>query len=180
MAGESQQLPETRPDPTVLTTEQLLREVGQVRDLLKTEVEGIRRVFEEKFSAVDRQFVLIEQQRVEQKVDTKTAVDAALRAQQEAVKEQTTASERAIAKSEAATTKSIEQLGSTFTTAFDGQRRDIDDLKERVTEANATHVESDRGSDKASTATLAMIGIGATLFVTFIIIIANVLTTSGP
>lgn len=121
------------PDPTILTTEALLREVARVKELVDAMLDGIGHVIDEKFSSVDRQLALVEQQRVEQKQDTKAAVDAALTAQKEAVKEQTTASERAIAKSEAATTKSIEQLGSTFTTAFDGQRRDIDDLKERIT-----------------------------------------------
>jgi uncharacterized LabA/DUF88 family protein len=120
------------PDPTILTTEQLLREVDRAKELLLATLDGLDRVTQEKFRSVDRQFSLVEQQRIEQKVDTKAAVDAALIAQKEAVKEQTTASERAIAKSEAATTKQLEQLNATFTTAINGVAASLQDCKDRV------------------------------------------------
>jgi hypothetical protein len=77
---------------------------------------------------------LVERQRVEQKIDTKAAVDAALIAQKEAVREQTAASDRAIAKSETATTKLLEQLGQTFATSADAQRHITDEMKERINE----------------------------------------------
>jgi hypothetical protein len=128
------------PDPTQLTTEALHREVGQLRELFKTLLGGEGQVTLEKFESVKTQLALIENQRVEQKKDTKDAVDAALAAAKEAVKEQTTASERAIAKSEAATTKSIDQLGEKFDTAVDGLRREIGDLKERVAGAEQQKV----------------------------------------
>lgn len=120
------------PDPTSLTTEALHREVSQLRELLETFVQGENKVTGERFASITTQLNLIERQRVEQKMDTKQAVDAALAAAKEAVKEQTTASERAIAKSETATTKSIDQLGDKFDTAVDGLRREIGDLKERI------------------------------------------------
>lgn len=152
------------PDPTLLTTEALQREVaslerlleqrvGAVLVLLEQRIKGIVetraqefKTVDEKFAAVQQGLNLVEQQRVEQKKDTKDAVDAALTAQKEAVSEQTTASERSIAKSEAATTKSIEQLQETFTTALEGQRREIGDLKERVAAA-----ESNRTGREAQT-----------------------------
>lgn len=146
-------------DPTVLTTEALQREILSLRQLLELRVTALREMLaqstedlhnlmvselevqsvrcEQQFEKVGLQLKLVEQQRIEQKADTKAAVDAALTAQKEAVAEQTTASERSIAKSEAATTKSIEQLGTTFNTANDGMRRDIDGLKERVVSAEA-------------------------------------------
>lgn len=74
----------------------------------------------------------MERQRVEQKKDTKDAVDAALAAAKEAVKEQTTASERAIAKSENSTAEQLKQLNTTFATAIGGVTANHDDLKERV------------------------------------------------
>jgi hypothetical protein len=120
------------PDPTALTTEALHREVLQLRELLETFIRGENRVTEERFQSIATQMDLIERQRVEQKEDTKAAVDAALAAAKEAVKEQTTSSDLAIAKSEAATTKSIDQLGDKFDTAVDGLRREIGDVKERV------------------------------------------------
>jgi tetrahydromethanopterin S-methyltransferase subunit F len=121
------------PDPTVLTTAQLLREIDRIKELVDSMLIGRDAVTIERFSSVDRQFSLVEQQRVEQKEDTKAAVDAALTAQKEAVREQTLASERAIAKSEAATTKQLEQLGATFSAAVAGVETILQDLKDRIT-----------------------------------------------
>jgi hypothetical protein len=98
------------PDPTTLTTSQLLREIEHVKELGGEQINGIR-----------REMGTAEKLRIEQKQDTKTAVDAALEAQ-----------EKANAKAEAATTKSIDQLADTFNTAFEGVRRELADLKERV------------------------------------------------
>ena len=103
-----------------------------MKDLVGLEMERLRDVSSEKFESLFRHLGLVEQQRVEQKADTKAAVDAALTAQKEAVKEQTTASERAIAKSEAATTKQLEQLNATFATAIKGVTDLLQDTKDRV------------------------------------------------
>jgi hypothetical protein len=95
-------------------------------------MESMTALTDEKFHRVDSQFELVELQRVEQKKDTKDAVDAALTAQKEAVREQTTASDRAIAKAEAAITKQMEQLAATFAVTFEGIRRDLDLWRERI------------------------------------------------
>jgi hypothetical protein len=120
------------PDPTVLTTTQLLREIAAVNDRTELLFTGLREIMEEKFDSVDRQLALGEQQRVEQKADTKAAVDAALTAQKEAVKEQTSASGLAIAKSEAATKEQLTALNATFTTAVNAVSASLNDLKDRV------------------------------------------------
>jgi cobalamin biosynthesis Mg chelatase CobN len=131
------------PDPTILTTEQLLREIARLEKLLETQLRSEHELVQahingrvdfvlEQFRSVETQFSLIERQRVEQKQDTKNAVDAALAAAKEAVKEQTTASERAIAKSEAATTKQLEQQSATFSTAIKGVADLLQDTKDRV------------------------------------------------
>ena len=155
------------PDPTVLTTQALYREIGALRELIDQRLLGLnaelqrdrlaaehaesllsrergeqfgslREVVDEQILTLTKtvalQFDLVERQRVEQKKDTKDAVDAALTAQKEAVREQTAASDRAIAKSEAATTKLLEQLSQTFATSADAQRRVTDELKERIGE----------------------------------------------
>ncbi len=132
------------PDPTILTTQQLYREieaarersakdVESVREQTDTLIDGLREILDEKFSSIEGRLQLVEQQRVEQKADTKAAVDAALTAQKEAVKEQTTASERAIAKSEASTTKQLEQLATTFQTAIKAIEDMANDLRDRLT-----------------------------------------------
>ena len=131
------------PDPTVLTTEALQREVEAVKDLINitgdrfhTEIVQARDAHEEsvrqRFIAVEREFELTERYRVEQKKDTKDAVDAALAAAKEAVREQTLASEKSILKSETATSEQLRQLTVTFTTAIAGVNDKFDDLKDRV------------------------------------------------
>jgi hypothetical protein len=102
-------------------------EIDHIPALIATDVGHLEKLMEEKFDAAERL-------RVEQKKDTKDAVDAALNAAKEAVKEQTASSEKSITKSELATGKQIEQLASTITTAIDGLRKSIDDLKERENE----------------------------------------------
>lgn len=122
------------PDPTILTTEALLREIGQLKELIQTENRGAKNVLEARFNSVDKQFEMAERQRVEQKLDTKAAVDAALIAQKEAVKEQTTASEKAISKSEASTTKQLEQQATGFSASISGVSNQLNDVKDRVSE----------------------------------------------
>jgi hypothetical protein len=85
------------------------------------------RVESEKLAHFADKFRIIERLRVEQKEDVKAAVDAALAAQKEA-----------IGKSEAATKEQIAGLGATATTAYEALRRDIDDLKNRLTVVEAT------------------------------------------
>lgn len=116
------------PDPTVLTTEQLLREVDRVKELLIT-------MIDEKLHSVDIQFALIERMRVEQKADTNTSLQAALSAAKEAVKEQTIASDKSIQKSE-----------TSFQTAINGVVIILDDLKDRINRvetAKATSFENE-------------------------------------
>jgi hypothetical protein len=120
------------PDPSVLTTEQMLREVSRAEKLFRAEFEGYEATINALFDAVEVKFDLIERMRVEQKKDTKDAVDAALAAAKEAVKEQTTASGLSITKSETATTEQLKQLSTTFTTANTGLTTLLNDLKSRV------------------------------------------------
>jgi hypothetical protein len=120
------------PDPTTLTTDALHREVKALRELIESELQATSQVTFEKFRSIETQLSLVEAQRIEQKADTKAAIDAALTAQKEQVREQVIASERAIAKSEAATSKQLEQLTTTFQTAIGGATDAIADVKERV------------------------------------------------
>jgi hypothetical protein len=124
------------PDPTVLTTQALYREVSALQELIEQVVKGTREVIDQQFYKVEQQFELVERQRVEQKKDTKDAVDAALTAQKEAVREQTSASERSIAKSEAATNKQLEQLATTFSNTQASLLARIDELKERIVDVD--------------------------------------------
>ena len=120
------------PDPTVLTTEQLLRETAAISSLFDSKLRGMQSIFEERFNSVATQFDLVERQRVEQKKDTSDAVAAALAAAKEAVKEQTTASGLSITKSETLTAEQMKQLDAKFTVSLAGQVTSFNDLKDRV------------------------------------------------
>jgi chemotaxis protein histidine kinase CheA len=109
--------------------EKELRLQEQLAALEARAVDLVRQAMENcdtKFNQINRQLTSVEAMRVEQKADTKAAVDAALTAQKEAVKEQTSAFREAVAKSEAATTKQI-----------DDQGRRIDELKDTSTKVES-------------------------------------------
>lgn len=86
-------------DPTRLTTEALMREI-----------EVINRDIDRRFQFYDRLLEEADRRRVEQKEDTKAAVDAALAAAKEAVKEQNLSTEKAIGKSETLFFSSLENI----------------------------------------------------------------------
>lgn len=163
-------------DPTVLTTEALHREILGLTTLMTLEIDRARDVTEEKFHSVNKQLTLVETQRVEQKKDTKDAVDAALTAQKEAVREQTTASERAIAKSEASTKEALNNLTTTFNTAIAGLITNLDDLKERVGKIESIKqggVESKRESQLTTTLVLSVLAVVLTVIIVGLAIYAT-------
>lgn len=202
------------PDPSTLTTAQLLREIEILRSGIDDRVENQRRemvlaaelseaklrgeitLTAQRFDAISGQLELIERQRVEQKSDTKAAVDAALIAQKEAVQEQTIASGLSIAKSEGATAKQLDQQSVTFTTAISGviktssDQKDsfniaIGDLKERLSahdlklggiESNKQGAREQIGDSRASTGQwIAVAAVGSTLFGALIVALINML-----
>jgi hypothetical protein len=148
------------PDPTTLTTEALRREVAALQALIEQRLAGLKELLIDHIDTIEKRIDLrhesarteyatmitaardycnnqfghvndelqqVERLRVEQKKDVKDAVDAALAAQKEA-----------IAKSETATTKQIDQLAITANTARDELRRGIDDAKERISDVERT------------------------------------------
>jgi hypothetical protein len=129
MPGESQDAPSTgRPDPTVMTTEQMLLAIKNLEKLTESKF----KISKEKFKSIETQLQLIERQRVEQKKDTKDAVDAALSAAKEAVKEQTTASQLATNKTESSFAEQLKQSSATQNLGLAAVTSSVNDLKERV------------------------------------------------
>lgn len=158
-----------RPDPTILTTEQLHREIQalesrvtirfdgmdkaqslfesnltrvptdvdkqitHLRTLHDEKFVGLEKQYDEKISSIQKQFVERDTRTEQTSRDSKVAVDAALQAAKEAVAEQNRSSALAIAKSEAATSKQIDQQGTLITTATNALNDKIDDLKQRLT-----------------------------------------------
>jgi hypothetical protein len=176
MATTTNQTNALKPDPTLLTTQQLLREIGLLREVLESrmsemsnasllrhkiletrldgmdkaiqllqnlhdkfptsvdeKISALKEIHEEKFGSVQTQFRERDVRTEQSSKDSKVAVDAALQAAKEAVSEQNKSSALAIAKSEAATTKQIDLLGTQIQTGNKAVDDKFDDIKERLT-----------------------------------------------
>jgi hypothetical protein len=149
-------------DPSTLTTQQLWREIASLKELLLSHVDRIDTAvkvahddlvrvptevqksvaalkeltwvrLDDLEELVKQRFNLVETSRVEQKTDTATAVTAALNAAKEAVAEQNKSNTVAIAKSEASTTKLLDQLTILINTTASGLEGKINDVKDRLT-----------------------------------------------
>lgn len=174
------------PDPSLLTTRQLQREIFGLRELVETRIESvqaanslIRGILETRLDGMDKAIKLLQDtsdkfpSRIDEKInalrdvheqrfasildshaekfssiqtqfkerdvrteqsskDSKVAVDAALQAAKEAVGEQNKSSALAIAKSEASTTKQIDQLTTLISQQQKGFDDKIGDVKDRI------------------------------------------------
>jgi HAMP domain-containing protein len=167
------------PDPTLLTTQALEREVEVLRDIIDREIRALRElvfdrikghgiVCDEKFARVERQFHSVESLRLEQKKDTKDAVDAALTSQKEAV-----------FKSETSMTGRLEQLSQTVATQVDSLRREIGDTKERIGEVASQAegiVQQKAGAKEDRTGLYASVGV---IFVVITIVLSAIAILVG-
>jgi len=128
------------PDPSTLTTEQLRRELMGQREYLMSEMRRIEEVHVEKFKSIDVQFA-----------NSKTALDAALRAQKDTAE-----------KSEASVTKQIESLQSGIASAAAAGGERFEDLKGRMDrgEGNSSGISSTIAAGIAIVAVLiALVGL---------------------
>lgn len=161
------------PDPTILTTAALIREIDSLRErtshdnrllreliearlngndqavaLLRTTTEALpgkivsaidalQELHEEKFNSIGIQFKERDVRTDQTSRDSKVAVDAALKAQQEAFAEQNKSSALAISKSEAATTKQIDLIGANIASMGKSVDDKFADVKERLTQIEA-------------------------------------------
>jgi hypothetical protein len=158
------------PDPTVLTTEQLERAIENVTKLLESRIKAVDDGCTLRFETVKGQFVLVERQRVEQKEDTTRAVEAAFSAAKEGITLQTTASERAITKSETAMLEQLKQLGANFKTEIKGVTDGLGEVKDRVSKIESLK----QGGKEQLAAIYALAG-----FLVALLVIGGVLAASG-
>lgn len=175
------------PDPTLLTTQQLIRENVWLREVIETRLDGMDKaiellqrtadkfpdridekikslsdVHEEKFASIQVQFAERDVRTEQTSRDSKVAVDAALTAQKEVVAEQNRSSATAIAKSETATMKQIDQLANMIASSTKTADDKIVDLKERLTRIEGGS-EGRVSSVKASQSTLHLVIAGFAL-----------------
>jgi hypothetical protein len=134
------------PDPTLLTTEQLLRAIASLRLeskgwvdalqlLLEAKIAGKDHYYDEKFTSIQTQFQERDIRTDQTASQVKLAVDAALQAQKEAAGEQAKSFSAATTKSETAMNRQIEGL--------DGKITDVKDRLNRV-EAISVGVSANR------------------------------------
>jgi hypothetical protein len=135
-----------RPDPSLLTTQQILREILSLRQILETRIEAIDKQLQatakiverlpsetesrvgqlqalhgEKFRSIENQFA-----------SSKLALDSALQASEKSVADKNSLSALAIAKAETQATKQTDQLQSAIVTAERTANDKIITLKERL------------------------------------------------
>lgn len=157
--NESPQGSRPVPDPTTLTTEQLMRATANLKELLAQKIDDNHDLYMDKFRAG-------EEYRIELKTDTKDAVDAALSAAKEAVRENNDAFTTATNKTEKAFTDQLAQLTLTFTTGIKSVSDKVDDVKQRVAKVEASRLGSSEGMNAVrsnATAVLVAVGVGVSL-----------------
>lgn len=145
------------PDPTVLTTQSLLREIENVTKIFETRLAGMDKAIEllqaftnktpdeikdnvlgleklqnVKFDSIQTQFSERDTRTEQTGKDRETAINAALKAQQDAVAQQNQSNKEAIAKSEASFIKLIDALTLNTTTITTNLGKDISVLTSRV------------------------------------------------
>lgn len=155
--GNTSRIVVPSPDPTALTTDTVQRETKALREILEARIIGMERdiariqgevndssddveqrvkhleaLHGEKFHSIETQFTERDIRTEQAARDSKIAIDAALQAAKEAVGEQNRSSALAVAKSEASTTKQIDQMATLIQSMTNGLNDKIEDLKLRL------------------------------------------------
>jgi phosphate uptake regulator len=145
------------PDPTTLTTAQLLRELGSLRELIgarldaadeatrlrsesfkqipqdvQAEIAHLRALADEKFASVFRMFEERDVRTALSSAAADQALNAALQAAKELVTAQGEASAAAAVKSETSFTKQIDQIGTIIQTLEKAMGDRLTEIKERI------------------------------------------------
>ena len=113
---------------------QLLQAIADsMPERVDEKIGSLKENHEEKFSSIQVQFRERDVRTEQSSKDSKVAVDAALQAAKEAVGEQNKSSSSAIAKSEAATAKQIDQIMQLIQSGNKATDDKIGDIKDRIT-----------------------------------------------
>lgn len=159
------------PDPTVLTTAALLREIDgakeqtaalvqAVRDVLHTEIQCLQELHGEKFSNIEIQFKERDTRMEHTSRDSKIAIDAALQAAKEAV-----------GKTEVSFTKQIDAIGTSIFAMGKGLDEKITDVKDRLT----TIESHSKGGQDNNAFIFSLIGVAVSV-ITVLVVIFKVIT----
>lgn len=110
------------PDPTLMTIDALRREIAMLENLIDTRLGAAAELTDTRFEQCHAAQRTAEEQRREQKADTREAVNAALDAQKESTH-----------KMEKSISDQISSLTNNFETSIRGIHSNIADLKDRMT-----------------------------------------------
>jgi hypothetical protein len=132
-----EQIVKPDPDPTLLTTAALLREIDQLRNLVRGWVDSLQLLLESRIEAA----TLVRETQIKSiasvigaRLDgNDTALQAALQAAEKAVAKQNESFALATKKSEDALFKQLDQLGVLINTANKGLEDKINDVRDRLT-----------------------------------------------
>jgi len=149
------------PDPTLLTTENLRREIGNLKDqvdtrldlndeaiklvriatdkavidvhkLITANIETLSSVTAQRFESIATQFLERDKRTEQLSLADKTAIAAALQAQKEAAGAQNESNAASVLKQEAAFTKLLDQTQALFQTSMSALTTQLNDLKSRL------------------------------------------------
>lgn len=154
------------PDPTLLTIDALRREIAMLDSLHNAKLEAEEELTEERIGRLDEALKRFEAQRLEQKEDTRIAVNSALESQKEAT-----------AKMESAMASQIASLKSNFDTSFRSMETTLADLKDRVTTMESIKQGATEHKTEARQVTsgqIAALGAGIALFMAILSLISFV------
>jgi hypothetical protein len=121
------------------------RQLDALRDLVMAEIRRVADVGQERFAAVAMQFSERDERTKQADIERQKSLDAALAAQKEAVREQNTANDRAIAKSDQTTQKQIDQQATLTTNigqSLDEKIRRVESRLDRIEAGALTAGES--------------------------------------
>lgn len=188
------------PDPTILTTEQLLRTVAELDKRIQTARDDDKQLFQVQVDCLRRELAITERSRVELKNDNEKALTTALTAAEKAVQtalaaaekardQQIIASQLATSKAENAFVEQLAQQGATTAAEFANLRALVNAQKELLSEERAlgrgrteqSTANRDLNTDKRgnNSITIAVIGIGLTVIGT-LVAVTNIVLSRLP
>jgi hypothetical protein len=153
------------------------RQIAHLKELTFANLNSLSSQMDGRFGFVDSKFNERDIRTEQAARDSKIAVDAALQAAKEAVGEQNKSSALAIAKSEAATNKQIDQMGSLIQATMSAVSTQTQDNKERITRLESVKTGSQENSANRQSTILSMTAILGAVAAIAVVIIDIVLRT---
>lgn len=173
------------PDPTELTSRAVNALRSELTNLFNEKLKSQIELTDERFKSTQEGVATAERLRLEQKVDTKTGLDAALAAQKESAANQAASFAAETAKTERNFTEQLKAQRETFGTSIAGQSNRYDDLDKRVTRIESIRLggqESTAEQRAAANQIRNVIAFGISLILAAIVIIGTIIAakTGAP